>query len=78
VKSWSGHGKTSMLLDVYSHVMIDREADEWRDFWRAVYDGTREPMDAVEGRPGVVPVWSGTGENGRNPAPQANPMLQES
>lgn len=78
VKSWSGHSKTSMLLDVYSHVMIDRDADGWRDFWRAVYEGERGGRDAVERSPGVVPVWHENGENGRDPATTVKAKLQES
>jgi hypothetical protein len=52
VKTWSGHANVSMLLDTYSHVMIDAAA-EWVDFWRFAYG---------EGRGGVVPVWSATPE----------------
>ena len=48
VKTWSGHSNVSMLLDTYSHVMIDA-ADEWADFWRFAYR---------ERRGDVVPVWS--------------------
>jgi integrase len=48
VKTWSGHGQPSMLLDTYSHVMLD-PADEWAGFWRFAY---------AEGRGDVVPVWS--------------------
>jgi integrase len=48
VKTWSGHANVSMLLDTYSHVMID-PADEWADFWRFAYR---------ERRGDVVPVWS--------------------
>ena len=55
VKTWSGHSNVSMLLDTYSHVMID-PADEWADFWRFAYR---------ERRGGVVPVWSQEDEEGR-------------
>jgi integrase len=48
VKAWSGHSNVSMLLDTYSHVMIDPD-DEWADFWRFAHEN---------GRGGVVPVWS--------------------
>ena len=43
--TWSGHSKASMTLDVYAHVMIDPEADEWRGFWRTAY---------VTGRSGLL------------------------
>jgi integrase len=50
VKTWSGHSRTSMTLDVYSHIIIDPNGDEWRAHWSAVY--------AAERAPRVVPVWS--------------------
>lgn len=49
VKTWSGHSRTSMTLDVYSHVIVDPNADEWKGHWAAAY--------AAERRPRVVPVW---------------------
>jgi integrase len=50
IKTWAGHARTSMTLDVYSHVIVDPNGDEWREHWAAVY--------ADERRPRVVPVWS--------------------
>jgi integrase len=61
VKTWAGHSRTSMTLDVYSHVIIDPHGDEWREHWAAVY--------AAERAPRVVPVWSGEPESGCDPAP---------
>jgi integrase len=60
VKTWSGHARTSMTLDVYSHLIVDPDGDEWRRHWAAVY--------ADERRPRVVPVWSQEDETGRDPA----------
>lgn len=42
VAQWAGHARASMSLDVYGHVTLDPREDEWRIFWRAVYDRTRE------------------------------------
>ncbi len=70
VKTWAGHPRASMSLDVYSHVVIDPAADEWRDFWRGAYIAARSP--------GVVPVWSDEAGEGRDPATKADPLLQES
>jgi len=50
VKTWSGHSRTSMTLDVYSHIIVDPNADEWKEHWSAAY--------AAERAPRVVPVWS--------------------
>jgi integrase len=61
VKQWSGHSKASLLTDVYGHVVIDSSGDEWRGFWLGAYDQARRPKRAVEGRPGVAPVWPGEG-----------------
>jgi integrase len=60
IKTWAGHARTSMTLDVYSHVIVDPNGDEWREHWSAVY--------AAERRPRVVPVWSQEGETTRDPA----------
>jgi hypothetical protein len=49
-----------MTLDVYSHVIVDPDADEWRVHWAAVY--------AAERRPRVVPVWSQEPRRGLDPA----------
>ena len=69
VKTWAGHARASMSLDVYAHVVIDPAADEWRGFWRAAY---------VAGRShGVVPVWSEGDESDPDPAARANASLQE-
>jgi integrase len=46
VKTWAGHARASMSLDTYSHVVIDRAGDEWRDFWIDVY--TRERVQRLE------------------------------
>jgi integrase len=51
VKTWAGHSRTSMTLDVYSHVLLDANADQWKAHWGAVY--------AAERAPRVAPVWSG-------------------
>ena len=40
-------------LDVYAHVVIDRDKDEFRDFWVACYTNAR-----------VARVWSGTPAEG--------------
>jgi integrase len=63
VKQWSGHSRASMLTDVYGHVMIEPQGDEWRDFWLAAYDRARRPkarelglIDVVERAPRVAPV----------------------
>lgn len=61
VKQWSGHSKASMLTDVYGHVVLDPNGDEWRRFWLGAYEQARRPKRAVEGRPGVAPVWPGEG-----------------
>jgi integrase len=54
-KTSSGHTNASMTLDVYAHVVIDPNADEWRDFWHSRY---------VTGRsPGVVSVRHRPAEN---------------
>jgi integrase len=60
VKTWSGHSRTSMTLDVYSHVIVDPNADEWREHWAAAY--------AAERAPRVVSVWSQGGKQGGDPA----------
>jgi hypothetical protein len=57
VKTWSGHSNVSMLLDTYSHEMID-PADEWADFWRFAY---RE-------RRGCGPPYVSNREANRKPA----------
>ncbi len=51
VKTWSGHSRTSMTLDTYSHLIVDPDGDEWRQHWAAVYVAERAAR--------VVPVWSG-------------------
>jgi integrase len=43
VKQWSGHSKASMLHDVYGHVVIDPNGDEWRAFWIGAYAANRSP-----------------------------------
>lgn len=40
-KTWSGHTKTSMTLDVYSHVMTEPHLDDWRGFWIDSYRDAR-------------------------------------
>jgi integrase len=60
VKTWAGHSRTSMTLDVYSHVIIDPNADEWRSHWASVY--------AAERAPRVVSVWSEETEKGAGAA----------
>jgi integrase len=70
VKTWAGHARASMSLDVYAHVVIDPAADEWRDFWRAAY--------AAERAPGVVSVWSEGDEIDPEAASRLNSTLQES
>jgi hypothetical protein len=60
VKTWAGHARASMSLDVYSHVVVDPNGDEWRAFWRDAYVAERSP--------GLVPVRSETSETGLNPA----------
>jgi integrase len=57
VRQWSGHSKASMLSDVYGHVVVDPDGDEWRSFWLDAYDRARRPK-ALKHRPGVVSVWS--------------------
>jgi integrase len=69
VKTWAGHARASMSLDVYAHVVIDPAADEWRGFWRAAYAAGRSH--------GVVSVWSEDDETDREPASRANASLQE-
>jgi integrase/recombinase XerC len=61
VKQWSGHSKASMLSDVYGHVMVEPDGDEWRLFWLESYDEKRRPR-AVERLAGVAPVRPGRGE----------------
>jgi integrase len=56
VKTWAGHSRASMSLDVYSHVVIDRTSDEWREFWIDVYTREREAR-----------VRSGDPKRGGNP-----------
>jgi integrase len=60
IKTWAGHARTSMTLDVYSHVIVDPDGDEWREHWATIY--------AAERRPRVVPVWSQEDETVRDPA----------
>jgi integrase len=60
IRTWAGHARTSMTLDVYSHVIVDPDADEWRPHWAAVY--------ADERRPRVVPVRSQQPRTGLDPA----------
>jgi integrase len=69
IKTWAGHAKASMSLDVYGHIVIDPAADEWREFWRAAYAAGRSY--------GVVSVWSEGDESDREPASRANTSLQE-
>jgi hypothetical protein len=70
VKTWAGHARASMSLDVYAHVVIDPNADEWQAFWREAY--------AAERSRGVVPVWSRDGEIDGDPPAQPKLKLQES
>jgi integrase len=60
IKTWAGHARTSMTLDVYSHVIVDPDADEWREHWADAY--------AAERRPREVPVRSREDEETRGPA----------
>jgi integrase len=69
VKTWAGHAKASMSLDVYAHVVIDPATDEWRGFWRAAYAAGRSH--------GVVSVWSESDQTDLEPAPRLNSSLQE-
>jgi integrase len=68
-KTWAGHSKASMTLDVYAHVAIDPAADEWRGFWLSAYANRSH---------GVVSVWSEESRSGRNRAFPHESMLQES
>jgi hypothetical protein len=65
VKTWAGHAQASMSLDVYAHVVIDANADDWHDFWRETYVAARSP--------GVVSVRSPREESRLELATQANP-----
>jgi integrase len=69
VKTWAGHARASMSLDVYAHVVIDPAADEWRGFWRAAYAAGRSY--------GVVSVWPEGQEDDRKPSTNPNLTLQE-
>ena len=60
IKTWAGHARTSMTLDVYSHVIVDPDGDEWREHWAAVY--------ADERRPRVARAWYQDDEKARDPA----------
>ena len=60
IKTWAGDARTSMTSDVYSHVIVDPDGDEWREFWATIY--------AAERRPRVVPVWSQEVKTGRDRA----------
>jgi integrase len=69
VKTWAGHARASMSLDVYAHVVIDPAADEWRSVWRGSYAAGRSAD--------VVSVWSEGDDEGRDPATEAKARLQE-
>jgi hypothetical protein len=62
----------------YGHVVLDPNGDEWRDFWLGAYEQARRPKRAVEGRPGVAPVWPGEGTQLRTPCKASGAPLQES
>jgi integrase len=61
IKTWAGHARTSMTLDVYSHVIVDPDGDEWREHWAATY--------AAERRPREVPVRFHEDDEAHDPAP---------
>jgi hypothetical protein len=44
-----------MLTDVYGHVVIARDRDEWREFWL-----DSDASKAAKRSRGVVSVWSGS------------------
>jgi hypothetical protein len=41
VKQWTGDSKASMLSDVYGHVLVEPDGNEWRQFWLEAYDAQR-------------------------------------
>lgn len=61
VKTWAGHARASMSSDVYGHVVIDPDGDEWRQFWLEAYEQERRPKRA-QALPGEVPVRSKGGD----------------
>lgn len=55
VKQWSGHSKASLLSDVYGHVMVDPNEDEWGSFWLEAYRALTRPK-AAQRLPGGASV----------------------
>jgi integrase len=39
---WSGHSDAHMFMSNYAHVILDSDADEWRDFWRGAWAARHE------------------------------------
>jgi integrase len=56
VKQWSGHSKASMLSDVYGHVVVEPDEDEWGAFWLEAYQAQTRPRKALKRLPGGAPV----------------------
>jgi hypothetical protein len=56
VKQWSGHSKASLLSDVYGHVVVDPDEDEWGAFWQEAYQAQTRPKRALRRSLGGAPV----------------------
>jgi integrase len=65
VKTWAGHAKASMSLDVYGHVIVPGQ-DEWRGFWLDAYARERRLAASNRGT-GDAPVIHETEDRGGNP-----------
>lgn len=65
VKTWAGHAKASMSLDVYGHVIVPGQ-DEWRAFWLDAYARERR-LAAQNHAPGDAPVIHETEDRSGNP-----------
>jgi hypothetical protein len=59
VKQWSGHSKASLLSDVYGHVVVDPDEDEWGAFWQEAYQAQTRPKRALRRSLGGAPVGPG-------------------
>jgi hypothetical protein len=53
--------KASMLSDVYGHVVVDPDEDEWGAFWQQAYQAQTRPKRALKLSPGGAPVGPGKG-----------------
>lgn len=66
VKTWAGHAKASMSLDVYGHVIVPGQ-DEWRNFWLDAYARERR-LAGTNHAAGRAPVMHEPAPEGPEPA----------